>query len=185
MTTPTEIIADLERLFADRGAKRYFSERLSTTDHMLQSAALAERDRAPPELVAAALLHDIGHLMHDQGEDAAERGIDTRHEISGARYLAAVFPSEVTEPIRLHVAAKRALCGMEPGYFDRLSPGSVRSLELQGGPMSADLAATFAEKPAGAAALALRRWDEGAKVPGAEVPGFDHYIPLLRRLAGA
>ena len=146
---------------------------------------MAEREGAPPELVAAALLHDIGHLMHDQGEDAAERGIDTRHEVAGARYLACVFPSEVTEPIRLHVAAKRALCGLEPDYFDRLSPGSVRSLELQGGPMAADLAAAFAGKPAGSAALTLRRWDEGAKVPGADVPGFAHYLPLLRRLAGA
>ena len=185
MTAASEMIAELETLFADRGARQYHGEPVSTAQHMLQSAALAEREGAAPELVAAALLHDIGHLLHDLGEDTAEQGVDTRHEVAGARFLATIFPRAVTEPIRLHVAAKRALCGMEPGYFDQLSPGSVRSLELQGGPMSAELAGTFAEKPAGAAAMALRRWDEGAKVPGADVPGFAHYLPLLRQLAGA
>ncbi|MCB9947336.1 MAG: HD domain-containing protein [Rhodospirillaceae bacterium] len=185
MTKPSVLIAEVERLFAERGATAYFGEPVTTAAHSLQSAALAERHGAGPALVAAALLHDIGHLLHALGEDVAEHGVDTRHEDAGADFLAAVFPPEVSEPVRLHVAAKRCLCRIEPGYFDRLSPASVRSLALQGGPMAAEEAADFLGDPYGAAAVALRRWDDDAKVPGADVPGLAYYLPLLRRLAGA
>lgn len=169
-------------LFAGRGASTYGREAVSTTDHMLQAAHLAEESGAPPPLIAAALLHDIGHLLHEQGPNAAARGVDARHEQIGADWLARLFPEDVTEPIRRHVAAKRYLCAVEPDYLSALSPASVRSLNLQGGPMGAEQADRFINAPHGAAAVALRRWDDGAKVPGAPTPGFDHFRPLLLSL---
>src|ERR1041385_5658318 len=103
---------------------------------MLQSAFAAEREGAPPRLVAAALLHDYGHLIHDLPEDSAEHGVDTRHEDVGFDFLARHFPPEVVDPVRLHVAAKRSLCAVEPAYLEQLSGASRLSLELQGGPFS-------------------------------------------------
>ena len=167
------------RLFAERGSGLYFGEAVTETEHALQSAHLAETANAPPTLVAAALLHDVGHLLHGLGEDAAERGIDGRHEDVGAAWLSKHFGPAVADPVRLHVAAKRFLCAVNPGYLDGLSPASRRSLELQGGPFSSEEQAAFRTEPHWEAAVALRRWDDAAKVPGLAVPAVEHYRSCL------
>ena len=174
---------ELERLFRDAGHAAYFGEPVSTAEHMLQTAVLAERAGHSPETVASGLLHDIGHLLHGLGEDIAERGVDADHERLGADYLADLFGPAVIEPLRLHVAAKRYLCATDPRYRRRLSEASMRSLDLQGGPMSPAEAAAFAALPHAEAAIALRRFDEAAKVPGKALPAFAAFRPLLRDCA--
>jgi phosphonate degradation associated HDIG domain protein len=179
-------------LMARAGARQYGGEAVSQREHALQCAALAEAERAAPSLVAAALLHDIGHLLapplaprsEEEGEmeggpEATRHGIDDRHEIVGAAALAEVFGPAVAEPVRLHVAAKRWLCAVEPGYFALLSQASVTSLGLQGGPFSAAEAAQFAALPFADDAIRLRRWDEAAKLTGRTTPPLDHYRALL------
>jgi gamma-butyrobetaine dioxygenase len=168
----------LRTLFKERGSAEYLGEAVSQATHMLQAGALALEDSAPPPLVAAALLHDVGHLIAPTSEH-----VDARHEEAGAAWLARMgFPSEVTEPVRLHVAAKRYLCAVETTYFGGLSAASVASLALQGGPMSLEEAATFAERDHAAAAVAVRRWDEAAKDPGRRTPAFDDFAPVLREV---
>jgi gamma-butyrobetaine dioxygenase len=130
--------------------------------------------------VAAALLHDVGHLLVERDRVPTT---DLQHEAVGARALARWFEPEVTNPIALHVAAKRYLCAVDPGYFGILSPGSVRSLELQGGPMTPEEVGRFEALPGAEAAARLRRWDEGAKVPGVDAGEFTDHRQLLMGLA--
>lgn len=167
---------EIVRLFEARGRDAYHGEAVSQADHALQSAHRAEAEDAPDALVVAALLHDVGHLISGHREDAADRGIDDLHENAGAAWLARHFGPEVVEPIRLHVAAKRYLCAVEPGYLDRLSPASRLSLELQGGPLAGEEIAAFEAEPHHLEAVRLRRWDDEAKVPGLDVPGIGHYL---------
>ena len=177
-----DIVAFIADIFERRGAESYLGEQVTMSEHMLQGAALAEREGAAEELVAAALLHDIGHYTSEFGEDSFDRGIDNRHDEAGARVLAPFFPPVVSEAARLHVAAKRYLCATDPGYFGRLSQASVHTLSLQGGPMSADEVRAFEASPFHAEAVRVRIWDEGSKVPGARTPSFAHYAPLLQRI---
>ena len=156
---------DILRLFRERGHSQYGGEAVSQEEHALQAAFFAEQSNAAPSLIAAALIHDIGHLLHALPDDAPEQGIDDRHEVLAGRWLAKRFGPDVVEPVEMHVAAKRYLCATEPGYMQRLSPPSILSLELQGGPMSADEAEAFRSHPFCAAAVALRRWDDAAKIP--------------------
>ena len=179
----SEAVDEIARLFDTDGAAEYLGEPVSQAAHGLQAAALAEAAGASPSMVAAALLHDVGHFHGVvTGRDLMERGIDNRHSDTGADWLAQWFDTAVTEPVRLHVAAKRYLCAVEPEYFALLSPASVHTLQVQGGPMNADEVAAFEAGGFADAAVALRRWDEGAKSPHAVTPGFDHYRPLLEAL---
>ena len=178
--------APVERIFEafdSRGAEAYLGEPVTLREHMLQSAAAAEAEGAGDYLVAAALLHDIGHLLHDGPEDAAELGVDTEHEEVGYHFLERHFPSDVVDPVRLHVAAKRYLCAADPAYLDELSPASLLSLELQGGPMSPEEAADFENHPHWREACRLRRWDDLGKQPEAVVPPLEHYRPVLEAVA--
>src|SRR5262249_40965962 len=154
-------------------------EPVSLTEHMLQTAYAAENDGAGPELVAAAVLHDFGHLVHDLADDSAEHGVDTVHEDVGARFLDEHFPPSVTEPIRLHVASKRYVCAVDPEYLEELSPASLHSLELQGGPFSEDEVAEFRRGAHFEAAVQLRRYDDIAKIAGLATPDLEHYRPVL------
>ncbi len=173
MTDPR--LAELAEIIDGKGDGRYGLSDINQRQHALQAALLAEQQGAGAALITAALLHDIGHLVHDLGETPADAGIDDKHEELGYAWLVAWFGPEVTEPVRLHVAAKRYLCGTDPSYFGKLSKDSVLSLSLQGGPMSAAEIAAFEALPGGAAAVRLRRWDEGAKVKGLVTPGFDYF----------
>lgn len=170
-------LAEIEAMFARRGHEGY-GEGVSQTEHALQAASLAEREGRPAAQVVAALLHDIGHLMHDLPEDIADQGIDTQHESLASAWLSQHFGPEVSEPVRLHVAAKRYLC-RERRYMDLLSEASKLSLRLQGGPMSEEEAKRFEREPYLREALDVRRWDDEAKVVGAATPDLAHYLPAI------
>jgi gamma-butyrobetaine dioxygenase len=169
--TGIEAIAEL---FAGPGARDYMGEPVTIGIHMRQAGALAEAAGAEQPLVAAALLHDLGHLRQEP---------DSRHGDAGAQWLSQWFGPAVTEPVRLHVAAKRYLCASEPGYYGRLSAESVRTLAVQGGPMTADQVAAFEALPFARDAVAVRRWDDEAKDPAVTPPEFSHFEALLKTLA--
>lgn len=171
-------------LLATYGTERY-DEDVTQLEHGLQCAALAAQAGASDELVAAALLHDVGHLLVLAGGGRFERGADDRHEERGARWLAGVFGPGVTGPVAAHVRAKRHLAAVDPDYVGRLSPASLESLRVQGGPLDADDAAAFAADPVAGDAVALRRWDDTGKVEGLDVPGLDAYLGILARSAAS
>jgi phosphonate degradation associated HDIG domain protein len=177
-----DVIATIADLLETRGRSMYFGEDVTEAEHALQAAQLAEAEGAADSLVCAALLHDVGHLLHRYGEDAADRGIDGRHEQIGYAWLKRWFGPAVAEPVKLHVAAKRYLSATDPGYRNLLSPASVQSLELQGGPFSPAEVTAFEQLPFSEEAVRLRHWDDAAKVPGLAVPGIDHYRSRLSRL---
>ena len=183
-TTPSAIVAELADLYAGPLAHRLYDEVITELEHALQAALLADSDGAEDELVAAALLHDVGHLILDDNVTLDdELTEDFGHDGAGARHLARHFPAAVSAPVALHVTAKRYLCATEPGYEESLSASSTRSLGVQGGPMDDDEVAAFERRPGWEAAVAVRRWDDLAKVADLQVPGFDTYLPLLERLA--
>jgi gamma-butyrobetaine dioxygenase len=177
------IVEEILELFATRGAAAYHGEEVSQEEHALQAAEMAEREGAPDALIVAALLHDVGHLLDGQDEDLAVRGVDGRHEEEGCAWLSRHFGPEVTEPIRLHVAAKRYLCAVDPSYLAGLSPASALSLKLQGGPMSPAEVAAFEANATFRDAVRLRYWDDTAKIPGLPVPGPLHYRGRLEAVA--
>lgn len=156
-------------LFEQRGGEAYFGEDISILEHSLQTAWLAEQAGAEPHLMVAALLHDIGHLLHRMPEDIAELGVDARHEAIGEAWLRSRFGPDVSEPVRLHVDAKRYLCSIQPAYLAHLSLSSLRSLRLQGGPFSAQEAREFERNQHFRDAIALRCWDDAAKSPDLEL----------------
>jgi gamma-butyrobetaine dioxygenase len=186
--TPVRQLADL---FDGPGAAEYLGEPVTIGVHMRQAGALAAAAGAAPELIAAALLHDIGHLRGPRGDagglsplasTALASTADGGHGDEGAEWLSQWFGPAVTEPVRLHVAAKRYLCAAEPDYFARLSAESVRTLAVQGGPMGAAQAAEFKALRYAHDAVAVRRWDDAAKDAGVEPPAFGHFAGLLHRL---
>jgi phosphonate degradation associated HDIG domain protein len=173
------IVDEVLELFHTQGHAAYFGEPVSQTEHALQTAWQAEQEGAVGTVVVAALLHDVGHLLRGLPEDIADRGIDGRHEMAGEAWLARSFGPAVTEPIRLHVAAKRYLCAVDAEYRQQLSPASLQSLALQGGPFNAEEVRAFEQHPYHREAVQLRRWDDRAKIPGLAVPGLEHYRPAL------
>jgi phosphonate degradation associated HDIG domain protein len=179
MTDPRlERIAGLLTL---KAGGQYGLSDINQRQHALQAAWLAEKMGCPDSVIVAGLLHDVGHLVHDLGDNPAEDGVDDLHEQRGYDFLRVWFAPEVTEPVRLHVAAKRYLCATEADYFAKLSKDSVLSLSLQGGPMSADEVAAFEAVPQSAAAVQLRRFDEQAKVRDLETPPVAHFLPYVGR----
>ena len=180
--THETIIPFLGEIFARRGAEEYLGEPVSIAEHMLQGAQLAEEAEAAEEVVAAALLHDVGHFTHDFPTDAADKGIDSRHEESGASVLEGFFPQVIVDCVRYHVDAKRYLCATDPDYFKALSDASVLSLKLQGGPMTGDEVRAFEQNPNYREIVQVRIWDDIGKVPGKQTPGFEYYMPLLERV---
>jgi len=177
----------LEDLFNGAGGADYLGEAVTVGVHMRQAGALAENDGAAAHLVAAALLHDVGHLRDEDGGAGHSgttlmAGRDTHHGDSGAGWLAQWFGLEVTELVRLHVEAKRYLCAVDPGYAATLSPASVYTLGLQGGPMNADEVVAFEKGGWADDAVQVRRYDDLAKDPDRPTPEFAHFEPLLRGL---
>jgi phosphonate degradation associated HDIG domain protein len=177
--TVTNLEGLIDLLNAQGGAA-YFGEPVSILEHSLQAAHSAVMAKADATLTAAALLHDIGHMLHGLDEGIAGRGQDGMHEEVAATYLSRWFGEAVTMPIRLHVPAKRFLCWRDAGYLQQLSPASIESLALQGGPMNEKEAAAFLRNPFAEAAVALRGWDDEAKIPGLKVPEADYYLATLR-----
>lgn len=154
-------------------------EVVTQSQHALQAAHFAEQGGKPPLLVAAALLHDYGHVMGELG-DTVDRNADSRHELLGSKFLEQHFVIEVTEPVKLHVAAKRYLCATEDAYLEKLSPVSVRSLELQGGPFSPRQAKAFEQNSHYAEAVQVRRYDDQAKAPNLITYDFERFRECLK-----
>ncbi|HTN99947.1 MAG TPA: inositol oxygenase family protein [Microthrixaceae bacterium] len=182
----------------ERFGKDPYDEVVSQLDHALQTAGHARSDGADDFLIAAALLHDVGHLLDLAGmlerndqvgqvdpvdPNGSATMIDLRHENSGSKYLAGIFPPAVTGPVALHVRAKRYLCAKDPGYVDGLSSGSIASLARQGGPMDDAEVAAFERNPSADSAVRLRRWDDLGKVYGLEISPLAEYRELLLSVA--
>jgi phosphonate degradation associated HDIG domain protein len=176
-------IDDIFTTFARRGGERY-GESVTQLEHALQCADLAFEDGAAPTLVAAALMHDYGHLVGELGDAARDEDVDARHEVLGSAALAAWFPAEVRAPIALHVAAKRYLCAIDPDYEAALSPASTLSLRLQGGRFTPEEAARFERTRGFADAVRLRRYDDLAKVAGASTRPLEFFRDLIADAAG-
>lgn len=182
--TPTHHISrKVVELFHQKGNSQYGHEAVSQAEHGLQAALLGEQEGAPASLIAAALLHDIGHMLHDLPDDAPDQGIDDRHEILGQVWLVKHFPESVSEPVKLHVDAKRYLCATEPGYFAILSEPSIQSLKLQGGPMSEAECKQFEANPHYKDAVRLRRWDDAAKIENLPTPPVEYFAKYLDQTA--
>ena len=178
------LVEEIVDLYARKGGASY-GEGVSLIEHGLQAAQLAEQEGQGAPMIVAALLHDIGHLLHDFPEDIADQGVDSQHESLASAWLSQYFPKEVSEPVRLHVAAKRFLCATDPAYAGQLSEASLRSLGLQGGRFTPDEAAQFRLHPHGQAAVLLRRLDEQAKVAGLPTPDLEHFRPCLEAALAA
>jgi len=159
----------LVELFEGEGGKDYLGEQVSIATHMLQTGRAARESGASAELVVAAVVHDVGHFSGAMSGRELMHGNDNHHDEVAAQWLAQWFDAGVTEPVRLHVNAKRYLCAVDPTYYDRLSEASKFTMSVQGGQMSAEEVAAFAAEPYCAAAVALRRFDDAGKDPDAPV----------------
>jgi len=175
-------VEEIRTLFHRSGAAAYFGECVSMREHGLQAAYFARQEAAPPALIIAALLHDIGHLLAAVPEDIEDWTADVRHEEIGGGWLARRFRPEVSEPVRLHVPAKRYLCATDAQYFGKLSAASVHTLNLQGGPMAAHEIAAFEAERYYREAVRVRRWDDQGKVAGLCIPTLEDYSPLIENL---
>ena len=179
MSVTEEILA----IFQERGSSAYFGESVSMAEHALQAAHFAQLAAAPPALIVAALLHDIGHLVDQVPSDIADWTVDAHHEQVGSLWLAKRFGPAVSEPVRLHVPAKRYLLATDPTYFTKLSPASVITLKLQGGPMTTDEVATFETERFHGEAVRVRQWDDQGKVMGLKTPSFSDYRSFIEQLS--
>lgn len=179
--SPLNSLEQVAALLSEHGVRLYGGEAISQLEHALQAALAAEQDGASDALITAAFLHDLGHLVCEQGDDDVANGINDHHEAVATQVLRSLFADDVLQPIALHVAAKRYLCSIEPGYHASLSDASRASLALQGGAMDAAACARFARHPHAADALRLRRYDEQAKTPGLVTPPLAHYLAIAAR----
>ena len=177
------VIDEILALYQRRGSEAYFGECVSMTEHGLQAAHFAREAGAAPALIVAALLHDVGHLVEDVANDIADWTTDAEHEQVGAAWLARRFPPAVSEPVRLHVPAKRYLLATDADYLAMLSPASVVTLKLQGGPMSPGEAARFETEAFHRDAVLVRRCDDRGKVAGLKTPRIEDYGPMIEALA--
>ncbi|HXQ18645.1 MAG TPA: HD domain-containing protein [Acidimicrobiales bacterium] len=187
-----DLVGLLEALFANQARASYLGEPVTAAQHMLQAATRAEELGGDTELVLAALLHDVGHFLEpttaglvvvgSAGDGSTRPDRPAGHATDGSRWLARWFGPAVTEPIRLHVEAKRYLCGVEPDYHASLSVASVRSLRSQGGPMEDQEIRAFRAVPWAGDAVVLRRCDDWAKDPSRETRGLGHFLPSIRLL---
>ncbi len=176
--TPHQIVQMIFDVYNKVGHRQY-GESVTELQHALQTATFAMHFNSSDAIVVASLLHDYGHLQHDEGEDVASRGVDMRHEDLGVIKLKSFFGPEILEPIRLHVAAKRYLCHKSKAYIDGLSPASRLSLQIQGGPMSADESTEFESNPFYKSAVELRRFDDMGKVSGMKTPTLESFFSLV------
>ena len=174
-------LAAIQHLFAKHGDEQYTGEPVTQLEHALQAAYLAENEGADDELVTAALLHDLGHLLHDLGGTPSLRGVDDVHQYRALPFLQGLFSENVLNAIRLHVDAKRFLCATQPQYHALLSEDSKRSLLLQGGTFDNTTAADFIRQPGAERAVQLRRWDDAAKTANLTTPTLTHFMQRASR----
>ena len=174
-------LGDIEKVFRDHGHIAYSGEGVTQLEHALQAAQLAEQAGAADALVAASLLHDLGHLLNQQGDTPTARGIDDQHQYVAIPFIRALFPPAIVEAIRLHVDAKRALCAIDPDYYEALSEDSKRSLTLQGGIFSPEETDAFLARPFAEDAMRVRRWDDAAKVAGLQTAPLAHFLEIAGR----
>lgn len=177
---PSPVLATIERLYTAHGALVY-GEQVNQIQHAMQCASLAQASGSTDAMVAAAMLHDIGHMLHGDAATALDTGEDDRHESLGADWLARWFGDDVVQPVALHVQAKRYLCARDPGYLEGLSRVSTRTLHLQGGPMDAGQAAAFERIPHAQDAIDLRRWDDLGKKADCETAPLSHFMTVIER----
>ncbi len=180
--TPENIVTFIGEIFERRGGEEYLGEPVTMAEHMLQGATIAEQNGQSEEIIVGALLHDIGHFTSEFGTYHPDDTEDRHHEDAGAAVLERFFPSVITDCVRYHVAAKRYLCATRPDYFKRLSPASVHTLELQGGPMDADEVAAFEANPNLKEIIAVRYLDEAGKRADMETPDYWHFAPMVQRM---
>lgn len=182
-TLSTDNIVDfIGSIFERCGSEEYLGEPVTMGQHMLQGATIAEQNSQPEEIIVGALLHDIGHFTSEFGTFSMNDTKDRFHEEAGAEVLEQFFPSVITDCVRYHVAAKRYLCATKPSYFDRLSEASIHSLNLQGGPMSAEEVAEFQKNPNLDKIIQVRYLDEAGKHPDMETPDYWHFAPMVQRM---
>ncbi len=182
-TLSTDNIVDfIGSIFERCGSEEYLGEPVTMGQHMLQGATIAEQNSQPEEIIVGALLHDIGHFTSEFGTFSMNDTKDRFHEEAGAEVLERFFPSVITDCVRYHVAAKRYLCATKPSYFDRLSEASIHSLNLQGGPMSAEEVAEFQKNPNLDKIIQVRYLDEAGKHPDMETPDYWHFAPMVQRM---
>ena len=176
-------LTDIEKLFDQRGHEQYSGEPVTQLQHALQAGFLGEQEGASDELVTAAFLHDLGHLLHDLGETPSIQVVDDVHQYRVLPFLRGLFPDSVIDAIQRHVDAKRYLCATRPEYHDSLSEDSRRSLKLQGGIFSDEDAEAFIAEPGAKDAVRVRIWDDLAKRPDLQTPGLSHFMQVARRCA--
>jgi len=181
----SNIVAHIGDIFKNRGAEEYLGEAVTVAQHMLQGASLAVHQGKSNAVIAAALLHDIGHFSSEFGTFSMDDEHDRRHEITGAKVLEPFFPTQVTQCVHHHVAAKRYLCATREDYFATLSDASVHSLQLQGGSMSADEAAAFAKNPYLDDIVQVRYLDDSGKIADMQTYDYAYFVDLLQGLVDA
>ncbi|MDR9750822.1 HD domain-containing protein [Pseudomonas sp. SZMC_28357] len=163
MNRNQQVVAEVFGLYERFGDSDYIGEPVSQIEHMSQAAELAMAEGFDDEVVLAAFFHDIGHICAEDAENMGGFGV-VSHERLGADYLRrAGFSERLARLVEYHVQAKRYLTLREPGYFDRLSEASRRTLDYQGGVMSDAEADAFEQDPLCAVSLRMRQWDEQAK----------------------
>lgn len=183
--TRETIVGFLGSIFERRGGEEYLGEPVTMAEHMLQGAHFAEQAGEAEAIIVAALLHDIGHFTSEFGTFSMNDVEDRHHEEAGAAVLERFFPSLVTDCVRHHVAAKRYLCAARPAYFEQLSEASVHSLNLQGGPMSAEEVAEFETNPNCESIVRVRYYDDMGKQAGLATKSFSDYAPMVQRIVDA
>ncbi|HSZ34464.1 MAG TPA: HD domain-containing protein [Puia sp.] len=176
-----QISNEIIHLYSLYGGEEYSGEKVSQLEHMVQSAQLAKQEGFGNEVVLAAFLHDIGHIAEKVTNENSMSSYGIKdHEAIGASFLEdRGFSFKVTRLVASHVAAKRYLTLREPGYYDKLSEASKRTLDFQGGPMSDEEADLLEEDPLFREIIQMRRWDEAAKLENQTIPSLDIFKELI------
>ncbi len=177
------IFDEIQSLFETAKAKEYLGEDITLIEHMVQCGDLAKLNRAPDWLVVAALLHDLGHILIPDAQEAQDAGSDRHHDEVGASWLAQRFPSNVVQAVKLHVDAKKYLVATNPEYFEKLSDSSKKTLGIQGGAFSAKECEEFLRQDFANEAIQLRLWDDAAKVRGMSDASLDRFRHEIQKVA--
>ena len=180
--TSQNIVAFIGDIFDRCGSEEYLGEPVTMGEHMLQGATIAQQNGQDEEIIVGALLHDIGHFTSEFGTFSMDDIEDRFHEEAGAQVLAEFFPTVITDCVRYHVAAKRYLCATKPEFYNRLSPASVHSLNLQGGAMAPEEVREFEKNPNLKKIIQVRYLDEAGKRADMDTPDFWHFAPMVQRI---